>query len=240
MTKNNLIEKFESLLKDLNIDFSEKDLLVKAFVHRSFLNENKGLVKEHNERLEFLGDAVLELIVTDYLYHNYPESSEGALTSWRSALVNSTMLSQKAKELNFEEYLLLSKGESKETGKSRQLIMANTFEAFIGALYLDKGYGACREFIERHLIKKELDSIIEKRLFLDGKSYFQEKAQEIDKVTPTYQVLEEWGPDHDKHFKVGVYLKDSLCAVGEGSSKQEAEESAAKQALKIKDWNKEK
>jgi ribonuclease-3 len=238
MTKSNLIERFESLQENLNIQFSNKELLANAFVHRSFLNENKGIIKEHNERLEFLGDAVLELIVTDYLYKKYPDSTEGTLTSWRSALVNANILSKKAKELDFEGYLLLSKGESKETGKARQLILANVFEAFIGALYLDKGFGACQDFVVSHLIKIELDSIIEQRLFLDSKSYFQEKAQEIEKITPNYNVLEEWGPDHDKHFKVGVYLKDSLCAVGEGSSKQEAEESAAKQALKIKGWNK--
>lgn len=238
MTKSNLIERFDSLQEQLNIQFSNKELLANAFVHRSFLNENKGLIKEHNERLEFLGDAVLELIVTDYLYNKYPDSTEGTLTSWRSALVNANILSKKAKELDFEKYLLLSKGESKETGKARQLILANVFEAFIGSLYLDKGFEACQQFIVSHLIKIELDSIIEQRLFLDGKSHFQEKAQEIEKITPTYNVLEEWGPDHDKHFKVGVYLKDSLCAVGEGSSKQEAEESAAKQALKIKGWNK--
>lgn len=238
MTKNNLIERFDSLQKKLNIEFSNKELLANAFVHRSFLNENRGLVKEHNERLEFLGDAVLELIVTDYLYEKYPDSTEGTLTSWRSALVNSNILSKKAKELDFEKYLLLSKGESRETGKARQLILANVFEAFMGAMYLDKGFGACQQFVIEYLIKIELDSIIEQRLFLDGKSHFQEKSQEIEKITPTYNVLEEWGPDHDKHFKVGVYLKDSLCAVGEGSSKQEAEESAAKQALKIKGWNK--
>lgn len=233
-----IIEKFNTLEKSLNISFKDKSILINAFVHRSFLNESKGIIDTHNERLEFLGDAVLELVVTSYLFNNYTDKDEGVLTSWRSALVNANILSRKADELNFGDYLLLSKGESKEEGKARQFILANTFEAFVGALYLDLGYDACKAFIEKYLINSELTSIIEKKLFLDSKSYFQEKAQEIEKITPTYDVLEEWGPDHNKHFKVGVYLKDSLCAVGEGSSKQEAEELAAELALKLKGWKK--
>ncbi len=233
-----LIEKLNILENSLNISFDDKTILINAFVHRSFLNESRGMVKNHNERLEFLGDAVLELIVTSYLYDNYADKDEGVLTSWRSALVNSSILSRKASELNFGDYLLLSKGEAKEKGKARQFILANVFEAFVGAMYQDQGYDTCKDFIEKYLINMELSSIIENKLFLDSKSYFQEKAQEIEKITPTYDVVDEWGPDHDKHFKVGVYLKDSLCAVGEGSSKQEAEESAASEALKLKGWKK--
>ncbi len=231
-----LAEKFAGLEKKLAINFKDKNLLITAFIHRSFLNENGWMSLPHNERLEFLGDAVLELAVTNYLYANYPEQNEGVLTSWRSGLVNSNMLSQKAQQLGFEDYLLLSKGEQKETGKSRQFIMENCFEAFVGAIYLDQGYEACREFIERELIQKELDNLIENQRFLDAKSYFQEKAQEIVKITPTYGVVEESGPDHNKRFKVGLYLGEELVATGEGSSKKEAEEDAAKNAFKEKGW----
>ncbi len=233
---NKITDKFQELEKQLDINFKDKDLLVTAFVHRSFLNENKEFALDHNERLEFLGDAVLELVVTSYLFYNYPEDNEGTLTSWRAALVNSTILSQKADQLGFEDYLLLSKGEQKETGKSRQFILANTFESFIGAMYLDQGLGICKNFIENRLIKEELEAIIQEKRFLDSKSYFQEKAQEAEKITPVYKLIEEWGPDHDKHFKIGVYLEEQLIATGEGSSKQEAEQEAAKKGLEIKKW----
>jgi len=226
---------FSVLEKKLNLFFKNKDLLVKAFCHRSFLNENKKLNLEHNERLEFLGDAVLELIVTEYLYKKYPEKSEGELTNWRAALVNSKMLSEIANNLGFNDFLLLSKGEQKEKGKSRIYILANTFEAFIGALYLDQGYKICKNFVEKNLIVR-LPEIIKKGLFKDTKSRFQEEAQERVGITPTYKVLEEFGPDHAKHFIVGVFLKDELVATGEGSSKQEAELEAAKKALEIKNW----
>jgi ribonuclease III len=223
------------LEKKLNIDFTNKAILVQAFCHRSYLNENPGLPVENNERLEFLGDAVLELVVTEYLYQNYPDKPEGELTNWRAALVNAKMLSGIAKDLGFNDYILLSRGEKKENGKARQYILANTFEAFIGAMYLDQGYRICKDFIEKHVVK-ELQEIIEKGLFKDDKSHFQEEAQEVKGITPTYKVLKEWGPDHDKHFVIGVFLEEELIAKGEGSSKQEAEIAAAKEALKVKKW----
>jgi ribonuclease-3 len=229
------MKNFSVLEKRLNLDFKNKDLLIGAFCHRSYLNEHPKFYLPHNERLEFLGDAVLELIVTEYLYKNYPEKNEGELTNWRAALVNAKILGDLARELKFDDFLLLSKGEEKETGKARQYILANTFEALIGAIYLDQGYKACQDFIEKNLIKK-LPEIIEKGLFKDPKSRFQEESQERMGITPTYRVLEEWGPDHAKHFIVGVFLKENLVAKGEGSSKQEAEIEAAKNALKIKGW----
>ena len=226
---------FSKLKEKLNIEFKNKDLLKQAFCHRSYLNENPDFPLEHNERLEFLGDAVLELIVTEYLFKNYPGKTEGELTNWRSALVNSQMLSKVAKKLGFNDFLLLSKGEEKDVGKAREYILANTFEAFIGALYLDEGYKSCQKFVLENLII-HLSEIIKKGLFKDPKSRFQEEAQERLKITPSYKVLEEWGPDHAKHFVVGVFLGDEMIAKGEGSSKQEAEEEAAKRALKIKGW----
>jgi len=226
---------FSPFEKKLGLIFKNKDLLIQAFCHRSYLNENLGFRLPHNERLEFLGDAVLELVVTEYLYQNYPEKSEGELTNWRAALVNAKELAIVARNLDFNDYLLLSKGEAKEIGKARQYILANTFEALIGAIYLDQGYQACQDFIKRNLIK-ELPKIVEAGLFKDAKSRFQEEAQERVGITPIYQVLEEWGPDHAKHFIIGVFLSEELVAKGEGSSKQEAEEEAAKNALEIKDW----
>ncbi|MBU0546649.1 ribonuclease III [Patescibacteria group bacterium] len=209
---------------------------MQSFCHRSFLNENHKLCLGHNERLEFLGDAVLELVITEYLYKKYPDKPEGELTNWRASLVNAKKLSEIAEELELAEFLLLSKGESKETGKARKFILADAIEAFIGAIYLDLGYEKSQEFIEKYIIKC-LSEIIEKGLFRDAKSFFQEAAQEKVGFTPIYRVLKDWGPDHDKHFIVGVYLEKELVARGEGSSKQEAEESAAQEALKTKNWN---
>jgi len=226
---------FSLLEKKLNLKFKNKDLLIQAFCHRSYLNENPDFYLANNERLEFLGDAVLELVVTEELYKKYPKKSEGDLTNWRAALVNAKMLSEIAKELGFNDFLLLSRGEAKELGKARQYILANTFEALIGAIHLDQGIEVCRKFIEKNLIK-ELARIIEKGLFKDAKSRFQEEAQERAGVTPTYKVLEEWGPDHAKHFIIGVFLNKTLVAKGEGSSKQEAELEAAKNALEAKNW----
>jgi len=226
---------FTPFEKKLKLKFKNKDLLIQAFCHRSYLNENPTFYLEHNERLEFLGDAVLELVVTEELYKKYPKKPEGELTNWRAALVNAKMLSEVAKDLNFNDFLLLSKGETKETGKARQYILANTFEALVGALYLDRGYRACQDFIKKHLTPK-LAEIIEKELFRDAKSRFQEEAQERTGITPTYKVLKEWGPDHAKSFIIGVFLEKELVAQGEGSSKQEAEESAAKNALETKHW----
>ncbi len=226
---------FSKFEKKLGLKFKNKDLLTQAFCHRSYLNENPSFHLENNERLEFLGDAVLELVITENLYQKYPKKSEGELTNWRASLVNAKMLGELAGESDFNEFLLLSKGESKELGKARQYILANTFEALIGSIYLDSGYKPCQEFIKKYLIKK-LPEIIRKGLFRDAKSSFQEGAQERVGITPTYKVLRESGPDHAKHFIIGVFLGEELIAEGEGFSKQEAEDEAAKNALKVKEW----
>ena len=226
---------FSLFEKKIGLEFKNKDLLMQAFVHRSYINENPNFKLSHNERLEFLGDAVLELVVTGDLYLKYPERAEGDLTNWRAALVNSRILCKIAKELGFNDFLLLSKGESKELGKARGYILADTFEAVIGAIYLDQGYDACKNLIEKHLMK-ELPEIIEKGLYKDAKSRFQEESQDKVGITPTYKVQKEWGPDHARHFIIGVFLGDELIAEADGSSKQEAEEGAAKKALEIKKW----
>lgn len=226
---------FSKLEKKLKLKFKNKDLLAQAFIHRSYLNENPQSKLHHNERLEFLGDAVLELVVTEYLFEKYPKKPEGELTNWRAALVNAKMLSKLGQNLGFNKFLLLSRGEAKELGKARQYILANTLEAFIGSLYLDSGYDICKSFVKKHFIK-ELPHIIKERLFEDAKSLFQEQSQEVVGVTPTYKVLREWGPDHAKRFVIGVFLQKELVAEGEGSSKQEAEEAAAKKALGAKKW----
>ncbi len=222
--------------KKIAIKFKNQELLAQAVVHRSYLNENPGFKLAHNERLEFLGDAVLELIVTEYLYQNYP-NPEGELTNWRASLVNAKMLSEIAKEIDLDKYLYLSKGEAKEPAgsKARQYILANAFEAVVGAIYLDQGYTVTRDFIRKFLILK-LPHILEHELYIDPKSRFQEMAQEKYGVTPTYKVLEEAGPDHAKRFKVGVYLEKELVASGEGGSKQEAQVEAALAGLQKKDW----
>ncbi|MFH1461099.1 MAG: ribonuclease III [Patescibacteria group bacterium] len=224
-----------SLEKNIKIEFNNKDLLQQALVHRSYLNENPDFRLKDNERLEFLGDAVLELVVTDFLYQNYP-NPEGELTNWRAALVNAKMLTRVADKLKLESRLLLSRGEAKDTGRARRYILANAFEALVGAIYLDQGYSQAREFIER-IILKELPQIIKEKLYQDPKSRFQEEAQEGVGITPTYEVIREWGPDHDKQFIVGVYLNKELIAEGQGPSKQEAQEKAAEEALEKKGWN---
>jgi len=234
-TRLNFEKKFGGFEKKLGLKFKNKNLLIQAFCHRSYINENPDCNLEHNERMEFLGDAVLELVVTEYLFEKYPQKAEGELTNWRAALVNARMLGDLAKKLNFNDYLLLSRGEGKELGKARQYILANTLEAFIGALYLDQSYKAAKIFIEKNLIKR-LPEIIKKGLYKDAKSLFQEEAQERTGITPTYKVLKEWGPDHAKQFIIGVFLNNELIAEGKGSSKQEAEEAAAKNALEIKKW----
>lgn len=227
---------FKELQKKLRIKFKDESLLKQSFVHRSYLNENPAFGLNHNERLEFLGDAVLELITTEYLFKNYPDLAEGEMTNLRAALVNAQMLSKISERLNFNEFLYLSKGESKETGRGRQYILANTFEAFIGALYLDGGYKPARDFISEILIP-ELNGIIKNKLWRDPKSLFQEAAQERVGITPIYKVLGESGPDHAKTFKVGVYLNNDLVSSGAGSSKNEAEQQAALNALKEKNWD---
>lgn len=221
--------------ESLGVSFKDKTLLKQAFTHRSYVNEHRGEKLEHNERLEFLGDAVLELVVTEHLFEKYPSKPEGELTSFRAGLVNTISLSNVAKKLGMNEGLLLSKGEAKDTGRARQYILANTFEAFVGALFLDQGYDAASAFIEAHLLPLT-DEIVSKRLWLDSKSNLQEQSQEKAGVTPTYQVLDESGPDHDKKFVVGVYLDGKLIAEGGGQSKQEAEQEAARAALELKGW----
>jgi len=229
---------FSELEKKFNISFNNKDLLMQAFCHRSYLNEHPEFKLDHNERLEFLGDAVIELVVSEHLFENYSQEREGTLTSWRAALVNSRMLSCVADELGFGNFLLLSKGEQKDAErkeKSYYEILANTFEAFIGALYLDQGYRVCQQFLQKYLLKK-LPDIIKNNSYKDAKSRFQEVVQEKEKITPVYKILKEWGPDHAKHFVAGVYLGNELVAKGEGSSKREAEEAAARKALEVKGW----
>jgi len=233
MTKMN--KDFKELQKNLGIKFKNENLLKRAFVHRSYLNENPAFELGHNERLEYLGDAVLELIITEYLFKNYPDLAEGEMTNLRAALVNSQMLSKVADRLGFNNFLYLSKGETKEIGRGRQYILANTFEAFIGAFYLDQNYKAAENFIYNNLVP-ELKNIIEKKLWRDHKSLFQEAAQERVGITPNYEVLEENGPDHAKKFVIGVYLGKELVAQGEGSSKNEAQQQAAENALKLKGW----
>lgn len=230
------MKNFNELEEKLHIVFKNKDLLASAFLHRSYLNENSGINLPHNERMEFLGDAVLELVVTDYLYQKYMNKPEGELTAYRAALVNTNTISDAARKLGFEDYLLLSKGEAKDTGKARAYILANTFESFTGALYLDQGYDASKKFIHDHLLP-ELENIINHGLWRDAKSYVQEQSQEHEGVTPSYKVLHESGPDHDKTFTVGIYFRDKKIAEGKGSSKQEAETAAARNALEVQGWS---
>ncbi len=225
---------FKKLEERLGVSFTKPDLLKQAFIHRSYLNENRSCPLDHNERLEFLGDAVMELVVTEHLYLNYP-NPEGELTNWRSSLVNGRMISEIAKRLGFEDYLYLSRGESKDTGRARDLILANCFEAVIGAIYLETGYDGAQKFIQENLLT-ELPGIIEGKLFVDPKSSFQEKSQDETGVTPTYEVLDESGPDHDKHFKVGAFIGKDQVGIGEGPSKQSAQTKAAENALQNKNW----
>lgn len=225
----------EDFQKQIGIEFSDKNLLKQAFIHRSYINENKASGLSHNERLEFLGDAVLELVITDFLYKKYTDRAEGELTAYRSALVNADTCAGIAKKLGMESLLLLSKGESKDTGRARQYILANALEALIGAIYLDQGTDKAKVFIENNFTGM-IEGIISEGSHVDSKSLFQEKAQEFDGITPVYKTIKESGPDHEKKFTVGVYIGKDLIATGEGKSKQDAEQSAAKEALKSKDW----
>ncbi len=226
---------FSLFEKKTSIIFTNKKLLEQAFIHRSYINENSGERLSHNERLEFLGDAVLELIVTDYLYNKYPDRDEGDLTAYRSALVNAVIIGEVASELGMNDYLLLSKGEAKDSGRARSYILANTYEAYVGAVYLDQGYDVAQKFIARTLFGK-IDMIVAKKLWRDAKSLIQEKAQENLGVTPSYKVLHEAGPDHDKHFTIGIFFAEERIAEGKGKSKQEAEQAAARAALEAKNW----
>ena len=226
---------YSKLEKTIGVKFKNKGLLKEALTHRSYINERANRNLKHNERLEFLGDAVLELIVTEYLFNKYPVKAEGELTNFRAALVKAPTLSEIAGELNLNDYMLLSKGEAKDIGKARQFILANALEALIGAVYLDQGYEVTRSFIEKNVIAPRVKTAANLGL-RDPKSLFQEKAQEKEGVTPVYKILSEWGPDHDKHFVTGVYLGDKLVSQGEGMSKQEAHQRAAEAGLKKKKW----
>lgn len=225
----------EEFAQSIGVQFEDTSHLEVAFTHRSYLNEQRGEDIEHNERLEFLGDAVLELIVTDFLYRSYPEEPEGVLTAYRAALVNTESLSETAAELSMDDYLRMSKGERMDTDKGRMHILANTFESCVGALYLDQGYDVAQRFVADNLFDK-IDTIIEHKLFKDAKSYFQEQAQENEKVTPHYELVAHEGPDHDKEFVMAVYLGDEQVAEGRGPSKQKAETNAARKALENKGW----
>jgi ribonuclease III len=229
------VKAFHIFEEKINVRFNNPDLLEQAFVHRSYLNENKDIKREHNERLEFLGDAVLELVITHFLYEKFPHKPEGELTALRSALVNAVTLSQVAQKLEVNTYLLLSKGEAKDTGRARAYILADALEAIIGAIYLDQGYDAAQRFIYTH-ITTLLDEILAKELWIDAKSKFQEIAQDEVGITPSYKVVKETGPDHDKHFTVMVCLGAKEIAQGTGKSKQEAEQDAAREALKVEKW----
>ena len=228
-------KKFKKLEDALGIKFNNPDYLVQAFVHRSYLNENRDFALAHNERLEFLGDAVLELVVTKFLFENYL-NPEGDLTNWRAALVNAKMCAKVADEIDMDPYLFLSHGESKDSAtKAREYILANALEALIGAIYLDRGWDIAEQFITRWIISK-LPEVLEQGLWMDPKSRFQEASQENLGITPTYKVLKEEGPDHDKIFVVGVYLDKEKIAQGKGGSKQEAQVVAAEKGLAKKKW----
>lgn len=227
---------FSPFEKKSGIVFAHKEYLTQAFIHRSYINENPKSGLQHNERLEFLGDAVIELIVTDYLFRTYPTHHEGELTAYRSALVNAIIMGEVASELGMNDYLLLSKGEQKDTGRARQTILANTYEAFVGALYLDQGYDACNAFVTTTLLSR-LDQIIATKSWKDAKSRIQEEAQDRLSVTPAYRVIAETGPDHDKQFTIGVFFGEKKIAEGKGRSKQEGEQMAAQAALTTKGWD---
>ncbi len=221
---------FVALEKQIGVKFRNHNLLKQAFVHRSYVNENKKYSLGHNERLEFLGDAVLELAVTKYLYLNY-ENPEGELTNWRAALVKGEMLAKISEKMGFEDYLFLSRGESRGSRRARNLILANTFEAVLGAIYIDQGFDVSEEFVNKFLII-ELPEILDKETYIDAKTKLQEYFQDKDSVTPEYFLLEESGPDHKKYFKMGVRINGKEIGKGEGESKQSAEQDSAKNALK--------
>lgn len=229
-------DKIKEFSKKINIEFNNINFLKQAFVHKSYLNENHSFELGHNERFEFLGDAVLELVSTVYLYKHFPEKPEGELTNIRASLVNSDSLTDEAVRLNLEAYLFLSHGESKDkNSKARKYILANCVEAIIGAIYLDSGYEKASWFIEKNILYK-LPNIMNKELYIDPKTKFQEKAQEVYNITPKYKLLEEKGPDHKKIFTIGLYINSDLISKGKGESKQEAEIDAAKAGIKKNNW----
>lgn len=227
---------FAKLEKQIGVNFNDANLLKQSVVHRSYLNEHPKFELHHNERLEFLGDAVLEIVVTEHLFRTFPHTPEGDLTNWRASLVNANMLAEVAHDIKLEDYLYLSKGESKDdNSKARQYILANAVEALIGAIYLDQKISAAKKFILKFIVSK-LDNILANKLYQDPKSKFQEKSQEIYKVTPHYKVLKEEGPDHAKIFEIGLYVNNKLVATGQGSSKQEAQVDAARRGLQEEGW----
>lgn len=232
-----MANRYDDLEKFIGISFEDKGLLDHAFIHKSYMNEYKGDDKTDNERLEFLGDAVLELTVTEHLFKTYPKNNEGELTNWRSALVKGKHLAEVADELKLGNYLYLSKGEEKSGGRKKNYILANTVEAVIGAMYLDKGYRVSHDFIERHILEK-LEEILEAGLHIDAKSHFQELAQEKIGVTPEYKLIREEGPDHAKLFVMAAFLGDKKVSEGKGTSKQSAEEQAARHAIVSPGWEK--
>jgi len=230
-----LAERYKNLIDQIGIRVKNLELLDLAFIHKSYLNEHRDLKSAHNERLEFLGDAVLELIVTEYLYKKYPQQGEGELTNWRSALVKGRHLAEIAIELDLGVYLYLSRGEERSGGRKKNYILANTLEALIGAIYLDQGYRGADLFAEKYILGR-LDQILEKGQHIDAKSRFQEIAQELLGITPDYLFISETGPDHNKIFTMGLFLGKEKVAEGQGSSKQKAEQEAAVNGLKNKQW----
>lgn len=235
MDTDEIKHKIEEFSKNIGVTFTDPKLLHTAFTHRSYVNEHRGDYIEHNERLEFLGDAVLELVVTRFLFEKYPHKTEGDLTAYRAALVNTNTIGDAATRLQMNDCLFLSRGESKDTGRARLYILADTFEAVIGAIYLDQGYEKAEEFIATNILHL-VEEVVSKRLWQDSKSLFQEKAQEHVSITPNYSIVTESGPDHDKQFTVGAFLGKDEVAQGKGRSKQEAEQEAAAAALKAKGW----
>lgn len=228
-----MLDKIPEFKKVIGINFSDDKLLKQVFIHRSYINEHRSAGLSHNERLEFLGDAVLELAVTEYLFASY-DRPEGEMTSWRSALVKGESLSEEAKRLGMDDFLCVSRGEAKNAGKARDLILANTFEALIGAIYLDQGYDTAKKFVEDHIVYK-LPEILEKEHYIDAKSRLQEVSQEKFSITPTYETLSESGPDHNKKFIVCVLIGKKKIGEGEGNSKQRAQITAAAKALENKE-----
>ncbi len=229
------MEKYKKLEAKAGVKFKDPELIKRAFIHKSYLNEHRNEGIGDNERLEFLGDAVLELVATHHLFEKYPDQSEGDMTAFRSALVKGKHLAEVARDLELGQYLFLSNGEEKSGGREKNYILANVTEALIGAIYVEHGYDICEKFIEKFIMAK-LDAIIEKGLHIDAKSQFQEICQEKLEITPHYDVIEQSGPDHDKQFTMGAYISDDLIARGTGSSKQTAEDQAAQKALKVKGW----
>ena len=227
---------FSKFEENAGVKFKNENLLKQAFTHRSYINENRDSGLEHNERLEFLGDAVLELVITDYLFNKMKDSDEGEMTALRSALVNADTAARVATSLGVNDFLLLSKGEAKDTtGRARQYILANTLEALIGAIYIDQNYEVAKEFILAH-VAPLMEEILSSGTWIDSKSLFQEKAQEFVGYTPLYKTIKEAGPDHDKHFTVQVSVNDEVMGEGDGKRKQDAEQAAATDALEKKGW----